>query len=113
MQPKIIIEELSIQTLIGVLPAEKIQPQTVLITLEFDTVIPSQDQITAVVDYAQVATTITDFVSRSKFELLETLAQQVADLVQRQFSLSNLRLQITKPAAITNARGVKIILMRD
>lgn len=109
MKNKIRIEDLHVEAIIGVLPQERITPQKLLLTLEFVTHTPTQDNITTVVDYAKIAAYITEYVSNSQYQLLEFLADQLLQAIQQQFSIQILYLQITKPNAIANAKSVKII----
>lgn len=112
---KIFLRELEIEAIIGVLPYERIQPQPVIINLEIATDIRTAaktENLADTIDYAAIAQCLTDFVSASQFQLLETLAEKIAELILQKFGVSWLRLEIAKPAAIKNAKSTGIIIER-
>lgn len=113
---KIFLRELQIDAIIGVLPHERIQPQPVIINLEIATDIRAAaktETLVDTIDYAAIAQCVTDFVSASKFQLLETLAEKIAELILQKFKVNWLRLEIAKPSALKNAKNVGIIIERE
>lgn len=115
MMAKIFIRDLKIDAIIGVLPQERILPQPIFIDLEIVTDITEAaktDDLKDVIDYAKIAQRITDFVSHSQFQLLETLAEKISELLFNEFNISHLLLQIAKPNAIANAKQAGIFLER-
>ena len=116
MTDKIFIRELEISAIIGILPHERSTPQPVIINLEIATDIhqaAQSENIVNTLDYAAIAETITAFVGKSQFQLLETLAEKTAELILQKFKATWLRLEIAKPQAIKNAKQVGIIIERS
>src|SRR5690606_41249947 len=73
----------------------------------------ADDDLTLALDYAAVSQRVLDYVSASSFELVETLADRLATLIMEEFSVPGLRLVITKPGAVSEARrGVGGIIER-
>lgn len=111
----IFIRQLEVNALIGVLPQERIQRQLLKIDLEF-TVATQQaahsDILNDTIDYAAVAQAATEFVQQSSYQLIETLAVQLAELLLRQFNISRIKITIAKPAAIPNAAAAGVIIER-
>ena len=106
---KIILTDLRIDTVIGIWDWEKRNPQTILINLEMqtDTKTASQsDSIEDVLDYKAVSKRVKQFIQESQFNLIETLAENVAKIILEEFDIQWLKLSISKPFAI---RGSKII----
>ena len=111
----IFIQQLSVDTTIGVYEWEKSIKQTLVFDLEMQwdsRRAASTDQLEYTVDYAQVSQFITDYVSNHQFELIETVANQIARLVIQEFKLSVLQLTLSKPGAVANAQNVGIKIRR-
>ena len=109
------IRELRADTVIGVYDWERGIRQTVVLDLEMasDTHrAAASDRIDDALDYAAIATRVLAFVEASEFQLVETLAEQVAQLILRDFAVSWLRLRLSKPGAVAQARDVGVIIER-
>jgi dihydroneopterin aldolase len=106
---------LEIETLIGIYGWERQIKQTIVIDLEMATDIrkaATTDNINETLNYKAVAKRLIDFVSHSEFQLVETLAERIAEIVLTEFSVPWLRLQLNKPGAIRGAQDVGIIIER-
>lgn len=108
------IHDLKILTRIGVYTWEQHIHQTLLVNIAclVDLSLPVA-KLTESVDYAAISEAVTVFVSERSFELIETVAQQVADLVLEQFKVRQVRILVKKPHAIANASGVSVSLIRS
>lgn len=109
------IEDLSIDTVIGVFDWERTRRQTVRLSLDMATDIrlaAANEDLGATLDYNAIAQRLTTFVQASEFQLIETLAEQVAALVMREFGVPWLRLQVSKPGAVPSARDVGVRIER-
>ena len=109
------IRDLRAETGIGVYEWERGIRQTVVLDLEMASDISraaSSDQIGDALDYATLSATVHDFVEGSEFRLIETLAEQVAELIMREFGVSWLRLRLSKPGAVPQAEDVGVIIER-
>ena len=53
-----------------------------------------------------------EFIEESEFLLVETMAEQVSEIVQREFHVPWLRLRIGKPGAIRGAKDVGVLIER-
>lgn len=109
------IHDLKITTYIGCLAWERAIQQIVILNLEFFTdsqKIAKTDNITDALDYSHIAERLTEYVSTNHFQLIETLAEHVADLLNHEFNIMNLRIKVAKPGAIRNANNVSITIHR-
>ena len=91
---KIFIHELKIFCIIGTLPKERKKKQPVLINLEFYAPIKKAaktDNIKSAIDYQKIVNRITVFVSKSRFYLIETLAEKLASILLKEFALKKNR----------------------
>jgi dihydroneopterin aldolase len=111
----VFIRELRADTVIGVYDWERDIRQTVVLDLEMASDNPraaSSDQIDDALDYAAISTRVLSFIEGSEFQLIETLAEQVAALVMREFHVPWLRLRLSKPGAVAQAKDVGVLIER-
>lgn len=111
----IFINELRIETVIGIYDWERRITQTISFDLELAADIrraAGSDDIVDTVNYKAVAKRVQAFVAESQFQLVETLAERVAELIMREFSIPWLRLKAHKPGALRGARDVGVVIER-
>lgn len=109
------IRELRADTVIGVYDWERSIRQTVVLDLELASDNPraaGSDHIDDAVDYAAVSERLLSFIEGSEFRLIETMAEQVAELVLGEFAVPWLRLRLAKPGAVGRARDVGVQIER-
>lgn len=111
----IYLNHLQVETVIGVYEWERHMRQTVVIDLEMGCDIrkaTSSDSIEDTLDYKAVAKRVIAVTESSRFQLVETLAGNLADMLMREFRLPWLRLRVTKPGAVRQVRDVGVIVER-
>jgi dihydroneopterin aldolase len=111
----IFVRGLEVKTVIGVYDWEREIRQPVTIDLDLGTdmrLAADSDDHRHVVDYRSVCLRVTEFIERSEVQLLEALAERIASLVMAEFAVSWIRVRVGKPAAITGAREVGVIIER-
>ena len=111
----VFIEDLRIETVIGIYDWERKIRQVVALDLEmaFDNTKPAaSDRIEDTLDYKRVAKRLIAFVEGSRFELVETLAERCAEIVMREFNVPWLRLKLSKPGAVSSAKNVGVCIER-
>ena len=111
----VFIENLRIETVIGIYDWERKIKQIVALDLEmaFDNRKPAaSDRIEDTLDYKAVSKRLIAFVENSHFELVETLAERCAEIVQHEFGVAWLRLKLSKPGAVTGSKAVGVIIER-
>ncbi len=109
------INDLKIDTIIGIYDWEREVRQTISLDLEMGTDIrkaAETDDIQYALDYKAVSKRLIDFIEGSEFLLVETMSEQVADIIRKEFNVPWLRLRIGKPGAIRGARDVGIVIER-
>jgi dihydroneopterin aldolase len=111
----IYLHDLRIDTVIGVFDWERRIRQTVILDLEMAADIrraAASDDLADTLNYKAVAKRLIDFVGHSDFQLVETLAERVAELVLQEFAVPWLRLRVNKQGAVRGARDVGVIIER-
>lgn len=111
----VFIEDLRVDTVIGIYDWEREIRQTVTLDLEmaFDNRVPAAtDGIADTLDYKAISKRLIGFVRASEFGLVETLAERCAEIVMREFGVAWLRLRLGKPGAVTGARSVGVVIER-
>jgi dihydroneopterin aldolase len=111
----VFIEDLRIETVIGIYDWERQIRQVVALDLEmaFDNRKPAaSDKIADTLDYKAVSKRLIAFVEASHYELVETLAEQCARIVRDEFGVSWLRLRLAKPGAVRGSKAVGVVIER-
>lgn len=112
----VFIEQLEIQTVIGVFAWEKRIKQKLVIDLECDInecVAGDTDELVDALDYAAVAQSILDFAETTSFNLVETFAHKLLDRLLEQFNVDCVRIKVAKPGAIKQAKAVGVRMQRS
>lgn len=111
----IYIEDLRIDTVIGLYDWERHIRQTVRLDLEMACDIraaAASDAVADTLDYKAVAKRVIAFVEAAEFDLVETLAERVAALVLDEFPVAEIALRVDKPRALRGAAGVGVRITR-
>jgi len=111
----VFIEDLRIQTVIGIYDWEREITQTIGIDLQmaFDiSRAASSDDIVDTLDYKSVSKRLIQFVEGSEFQLVEALADHCARIVLDEFPVNWLRLKLSKPGAVRGSSAVGVIIER-
>ncbi|HEY8011082.1 MAG TPA: dihydroneopterin aldolase [Rudaea sp.] len=111
----VFIEDLRIETVIGIYDWERQIRQVVALDLEmaFDNRKPAaSDKIADTLDYKAVAKRLIAFVESSTFQLVETLAERCAEIVLEEFEVRWLRLKLAKPGAVRGSKAVGVVIER-
>ena len=111
----IFLSDLRVQTVIGIWDWERAIKQTVAIDLEMATDIrkaAASDSIEDTLDYKSVAKRIIEFVEQSSFQLVETMAEQIAGIIMDEFGVPWVKVRLSKPGAIRGSREVGILIER-
>lgn len=110
------LKDLRIDCVVGVYSHEREHPQPVMIDIELDydaAEAAHADEVRHAVDYDRVAEGVTELVQRRAFHLIETMAEETADmLLGKHASVQTVRLEIRKPNAVAAAECSFVRLVR-
>jgi len=112
----VFIEDLRIQTVIGVFDWEREITQTISLDLQmaFDiSHAAKSDDIADTLDYKAVSKRLIQFVEASEFQLVEALAEKCASIVLKEFPVSWVHLKLSKPGAVRGSSAVGVIIERQ
>ena len=111
----IFVRELRVETFIGVYEWEKRIPQTIQLDMEIalpDTAACQSDDIRDTLDYADVVRHIQGSLSEQRCNLLEALAEHVAQILIARFNVPWVKISVAKLSAIRDNRMVGVSIER-
>jgi len=111
----IFLNDLKVETIIGIWDWERKIRQTVAIDLEMSADIAkaaATDDVEDTLNYKLVAKRLQQFVGGSSFQLVETLAEKIAGIILDEFDVSWVKVCVNKPGAIRGARDVGVRIER-
>jgi len=111
----IFLNDLQVQTVIGIYDWERKVKQTISIDLEMAADIrkaAESDSIEHTINYKAVAKRLIAFIEQSEYQLVETLAEKVASIVMDEFSIPWVKVRLCKPGAVRGSKNVGILIER-
>ena len=110
------IEDLLIRAIVGVNPDERENRQDVLITVRLEADLrpaARTDSIDDAINYKSIKKSIIAFVEQSSFQLVETLAEEIAQICLKDSRVERVRVHLRKPGALRFAKTVGVCIERD
>ena len=112
----IFLHGLEVECVIGVWEWERRIKQKVQIDLDMAADIrnaAATDQLDDALNYKAIAKRVISHVENSNYQLVETLAESVADILINEFTVSWCRVKINKGGAVRGARAVGVVIERE
>ncbi|HHV6871328.1 dihydroneopterin aldolase [Haemophilus influenzae] len=112
---RIFIEELTVFAQIGVYDWEQQIKQKLVFDLEmaWDCKQAAEtDDVEYCLNYAEVSQVIIDYVESKPFLLIERVAYEVAELLESRYQFQGLKIKLSKPKAVAQARNVGVLVVR-
>ncbi|EGH42077.1 dihydroneopterin aldolase [Pseudomonas syringae] len=112
---RVFIEGLEVDTVIGAYDWERGIRQCLRLDLSFawdNRPAAAGDDLSKALDYVSVSTRIQAFAEQAQFQLVETFAERLAEVLMGEFNIPWLRLKLTKPGAVAAAAGVGVEIER-
>ena len=109
------IRDLRADCVIGVYAWERQVRQTLLIDLDLaaDNRRPAAtDRIEDALNYKAVAKRVVEYVGRSEFQLVETLAERLAEVLLEELKIPWVRVRVNKRGALRAAGDVGVVIER-
>ena len=111
----VFIEDLRIDTIIGIYDWEREVKQTIALDIEmaFDNAAAAESEsIDDALNYKAVAKRMIAFTEESQFQLVETLSERLVEIIMDEFEVPWCRLKLSKLGAVTGSKSVGIIIER-
>ena len=111
----VFINDLRIETIIGIYDWEREVKQVVSLDIEMAHDIgkaAETDDIEYALNYKAVAKRLIHFVESSEFLLVESMAERIAQLILNEFKVPWLKLSVSKPGALRGAKNVGVVIER-
>ena len=100
---------------VGVWEWEKQITQKIIVDLDVSADIATSaasDELSDTLNYKAVAEAVIEMLEVSRFQLIETMAEEVAKLVMNDFSVSWIKVRINKGGAVKHVRNVGVQIER-
>jgi dihydroneopterin aldolase len=112
----VFVRDLEIKALLGIYEHEKRDPQRIIVNIDLSVhegAAPLADDISQVVSYEVVVKKVEKIVADGHVNLVETLAELIAQSCLKDKRVAAARVRIEKPDIIKNARSVGIEIERS
>jgi dihydroneopterin aldolase len=107
------ITALCVETTIGVYTWEQRIKQKLFIDISIPVDFKEcNDNIEHALDYDKLCQSVTQFLESKSFQLIETVANEVASLIQQEYKVKQITVAVTKPHAIKNAGSIQVVANR-
>ena len=115
MTDRIFLRDLRTEATIGIYDWERKIKQT--LSLDFELPADNRraaatDRIEDTLDYKTLAKRVLSFIEASRYELVETLAEELAQLILAEFDVAWVKLSVNKVGAIRGSRDVGVMIER-
>lgn len=115
MMDTIFLNEMRVETIVGIWDWERKTKQIVSIDLEMGADIKKAaltDNIEDTLNYKGVSKRIRKFVEDSDFQLVETMAEKIAEIILVEFNVPWVKVRVNKPGAIRGSKDVGVFITR-
>ena len=112
---KVFIKDLEVETVIGIYDWEREVRQLISISLVMDfdlTKAAKSDKIEDSLNYKKISKRIIKLAETFKSQLIENLAQKIADTILKEFPVSSIVVTVEKPGALRGSRSVGVTIKR-
>lgn len=111
----IFLQEVKVETKLGVPEWERMTPQTIILDLEI--AIPhshscQSDTIGDTVDYGAVVTRIRQTLAEKSFHLVEALADHICQLILAEFGSPWVKVKVAKPGILPGLKALGVVIER-
>ena len=109
------IRGLEVEGIIGIFQWEREVRQIISVDIEMDfdnKKAAKSDSIEDALNYKLVGKRITSFIKNSKFQLVETLAENISKIILKEFPVTTVKVTLSKPGALRGSDSVGISITR-
>jgi len=111
----IFLQEIKVETKLGVPEWERMTPQTVILDIEL--AMPhsracQSDAIADTIDYGQIVARVRQTLAENSFHLAETLAEHVCQLILSEFGTPWVKVRVGKPGVLPGVKQLGVVIER-
>ena len=113
---KIFINQLQLQTIIGIHDWERENKQNIILDIEIAYSLSNaakSDNINDTIDYFSVCERLKTLAENHHYQLVESFAEEVSRIILHEYSASWVKIKLSKPEAVNEAIGVGILIERE
>jgi 7,8-dihydroneopterin aldolase/epimerase/oxygenase len=111
----IFLEQVKVETKLGVPEWERMVAQTVILDIEICYDLSKScksDAIADTIDYGAVVRRIRETLAENSFKLVEALAEHVAQLILKEFEAKHVKVKVAKPAILPGLKALGVEIER-
>ncbi len=112
---RVFVRDLELMASVGIFEVEKRYEQRIVVSVELD-VIDDYDgvaeKLDAVVDYARIVASVRQIIDSRHFQLIETLAERIAEACLVDARVLEARITVEKPDILPGCRSVGVAITR-
>jgi dihydroneopterin aldolase len=111
----IFLEQVKVQTKLGVPAWERMVPQTIILDIEIGYDLSKSCQSDAIedtIDYGQVVSRIRETLAAHSFQLVEALAEHVCQLILKEFQAASVKVKVAKPSVLSGLKALGVVIER-
>jgi len=112
----IFIEDLRADAIIGIYDKERTIKQTISVDLDIATCVKTSaktDKIEDACNYKLISKRVEAYIQQSEFQLIETLAENLAQIILNEFHVPWVKLTLHKVGALSNSGDVGVRIVRQ
>lgn len=113
---KVFIRDLALRCIIGIYPEERREKQDIIVNVEMHCDLKKagrSDDLNDSVDYKTIKKSILELVEESGFQLIESLAENIADIALAHKKVQQVVVTIDKPGALRFAKSSAVEITRS
>lgn len=111
----IFLEQVKVQTKLGVPTWERMLPQTIILDIEIGCDLSQagkSDAIADTIDYGAVVARIRDTLNEHSFQLVEALAEHICQLILSEFGALSVKIKVAKPSILSGLKALGVVIER-
>jgi 7,8-dihydroneopterin aldolase/epimerase/oxygenase len=111
----IFLEQVKVQTKLGVPEWERMVPQTIILDIEIGYDLSQScksDNIADTIDYGAVVARIRETLTEHSFQLVEALAEHICQLILSEFKALSVKVKVAKPNILPGLKALGVVIER-
>lgn len=112
----IFLNEVKVQTKLGVPDWERMVEQTIILDIEIDYDLSKaclSDHVADTIDYGEVVRRIRETLKQNSFKLVEALAEHICQLILKEFKALSVKVRVAKPAILPGLKALGVSIQRS